>query len=172
MKKLIDLGFHFIGFRDEAATLKGKTSTHHVSYMLSCCLHLHLLLLFLLQKHWRHAKERADALEAKLKVSEEAKLKAIKEAKLKADDLEAKLKTSETARKKAEKDASGVEDLRGRLQAAEDALSDKEAKQVERESAIIKRLETQSRRFSSTTIFPLSFRFFLCKPYILLLTKS
>ncbi|KAK1604414.1 hypothetical protein QYE76_028087 [Lolium multiflorum] len=121
MKKLVDLGSHFIGFRDEAATLREAL---------------------------RHAEERADALEAKLKVSEEAKLKAIKEAKLKTDDLEAKLKASEIARKKPEKDASGVEDLRRRLQAAEDALSDKEAKQVECENAIIKRLETQSRRFS------------------------
>jgi hypothetical protein len=42
-----------------------------------------------------HAEERVDALEAKLKVTEEAKLKA--------DDLEAKHKTSETTRNKAEK---------------------------------------------------------------------
>jgi hypothetical protein len=59
-------------------------------------------------------------------------------------DLETKLKASEEARKKAEKTTSCVEDLRQRLQAAEDALSDKEAKQVERENYIITRLETQS----------------------------
>ncbi|KAK1612256.1 hypothetical protein QYE76_035929 [Lolium multiflorum] len=49
-----------------------------------------------------------------------------------ANDLEAKLKASEEARKKAEKDAASVEDLRQRLQVAVDALSDREAKQVER----------------------------------------
>jgi hypothetical protein len=86
--------------------------------MLSCFLHLHLLFLFIAEA-MRQAKERANALEAKLKVSEEAKLKSIKEAKLKADDLEARLKTSETTRKKAEKDASGVEDLHRRLQVVE-----------------------------------------------------
>ncbi|KAK1626658.1 hypothetical protein QYE76_000973 [Lolium multiflorum] len=102
MKKLVDIGSHFIGFRDEAATLKEAL---------------------------RHAEERADALEAKLKVSEEAKLKAIKEAKLKTGDLGAKLKASEEAREKAEKDASSVDELRRRLQAIEDTLSDKEAKQ-------------------------------------------
>jgi chromosome segregation ATPase len=107
-------------------------------------------LLFFIVEALRHAEEHADALEAKLTASEEAKLKAVKEAKLEAvkeaklkvDDLEARLKTSETTRKKA---ASGVEDLRRRLQAAEDALSDEEAKQVECKSAIITRLETQSR---------------------------
>jgi hypothetical protein len=35
MKRLIDIGSHFIGFRDEAETLKGKTSTHFVAYILS-----------------------------------------------------------------------------------------------------------------------------------------
>ncbi|KAK1670545.1 hypothetical protein QYE76_058704 [Lolium multiflorum] len=63
-------------------------------------------------------------------------------------DLEAKLNASEEARKRAEKDAASVEDLRQRLQAAEDALSDREAKQVERENDITTRIETQSRRFS------------------------
>ncbi|KAK1610891.1 hypothetical protein QYE76_034564 [Lolium multiflorum] len=66
-----------------------------------------------------------------------------------ADDLEAKLKANEEACKRAEKDATGVEDLRRMLQAAEDALSDKEAKQVERDNDIIMHLETQSRRFST-----------------------
>ncbi|KAK1613808.1 hypothetical protein QYE76_019325 [Lolium multiflorum] len=89
MKELVNLGSRFIGFRDEAATLR---------------------------------EERAD-------------------------DLEAKLKASETACKKAEKDAAAVEDLCQRLQAAEDALSDKEAQQVERENNIVTRFETQSRRF-------------------------
>ncbi|KAK1632773.1 hypothetical protein QYE76_007088 [Lolium multiflorum] len=73
---------------------------------------------------------------------------ALRCAKERTADQEAKLKASEEARKRAEKDAAGVEDLRQRLQAAEDALSDKEAKQVERENDIVTRLETQSRRFS------------------------
>jgi septal ring factor EnvC (AmiA/AmiB activator) len=59
---------------------------------------------------------------------------ALRRAEERADDLEAKLKASETARKKVEKDVAAIEDLRQRLQAAEDALSDKEAKQVEREN--------------------------------------
>ncbi|KAK1670787.1 hypothetical protein QYE76_058946 [Lolium multiflorum] len=73
---------------------------------------------------------------------------ALHRAEERANDLEFQLKASEEAWKKGEKDASCVEDLRQRLQAAEDALSDREAKQVERENAIIQRLETQSRRFS------------------------
>ncbi|KAK1616616.1 hypothetical protein QYE76_022133 [Lolium multiflorum] len=75
---------------------------------------------------------------------------ALRRAEERADDLEAKLKASEEARKRAEKDAAGVEDLRRRLQAAENALSDKEAKQVERDNDIITRLKTQSRRFLNT----------------------
>ncbi|KAK1649206.1 hypothetical protein QYE76_067011 [Lolium multiflorum] len=69
---------------------------------------------------------------------------ALHRAEERADDLEAKVKASETAHKKAEKDAAAVEDLRQRLQAAEDALSDKEAKQVEHENEISTLLETQS----------------------------
>ncbi|KAK1666899.1 hypothetical protein QYE76_055058 [Lolium multiflorum] len=99
MKELVNLGSRFIGFCDEAATLRDAL---------------------------RRAEERAD-------------------------DLEAKLKASETARKKAKKDAAAVKDLRQRLQAAEDALSDKEAHQVERGNNIVTRFETQSRRFPRNT---------------------
>ncbi|KAK1694610.1 hypothetical protein QYE76_011307 [Lolium multiflorum] len=95
MKELVNLGSQFIGFRDEAATLREAL---------------------------RRAEERAD-------------------------DLAAKLKASEEARKRAEKDAADVKDLRQRLQAAEDALSDKEAKQVERENDISTRLETNPEDF-------------------------
>jgi preprotein translocase subunit SecF len=70
-----------------------------------------------------------------------------------ADDLEVKLKASEEAHERAEKDAVSVEDLRQRLQASEDALSDKEAKFIQRENDIITRLETQSRRFTSNIVF-------------------
>jgi hypothetical protein len=41
-------------------------------------------------------------------------------------------------------------------------LSDKEVKQVERKNDIIKRLETHSRRFSITIIFPFVHPFFPC----------
>ena len=89
-------------------------------------------------------------------------LEALRRAEERADDLEEKLKASEEAREKAEKDAAGVEDLRRRLQAAEDALSDREAKLVQRDNDIITRLEMQSRRFSSNTI----------SPFVLLLSLS
>ncbi|KAM0846881.1 hypothetical protein ACQ4PT_055392 [Festuca glaucescens] len=69
---------------------------------------------------------------------------ALRRAEGRADDLEAKLKASEAARKKAEKDAAAAEGLRQKLQAAEDALSNKEAQQIERENEISTRLETQS----------------------------
>jgi Flp pilus assembly protein TadD len=52
---------------------------------------------------------------------------ALRQAKECADALEAKLKLSEKAREKAEKDAAAVEGLRQRLQTAKDALSDKVA---------------------------------------------
>ena len=81
-------------------------------------------------------------------------LEALRRAEERADDLEEKLKASEEAREKAEKDAAGVKDLRRRLQAAEDALSDREAKLVQRDNDIITRLEMQSRRFSSNIISP------------------
>jgi hypothetical protein len=64
-----------------------------------------------------------------------------------ADEQEAKLKARETARKKVEKDAAAVEGLGQRLQAAKEALSDKEAQQVERENAIVERFEMQNRIF-------------------------
>ncbi|KAM0869406.1 hypothetical protein ACQ4PT_040687 [Festuca glaucescens] len=96
MKELVNLGSQFIGFRDEAATLRDAL---------------------------RRAEERAD-------------------------DLEAKLEASEAARKKAENDAAAAERLRQKLQATEDALSNKEAQQIKRENEISTCLETQSRRFS------------------------
>jgi hypothetical protein len=103
MKELVNLGSRFIGFRDEAETLRGNCPV----LVIFICFYLVFVPSFLsvLPEVLSHAEERADDLEAKLKVSEEA-------------------------RKKAEKDAACVEDLRRRLQAAEDALSDKEAKQI------------------------------------------
>ncbi|KAK1615881.1 hypothetical protein QYE76_021398 [Lolium multiflorum] len=69
---------------------------------------------------------------------------ALRHAEECTDDLEAKLKANEEARKRAEKDAADVKDFHQRLQAAEDALSEKEAKQVERENDIVTHLEMQS----------------------------
>jgi predicted nucleic acid-binding Zn-ribbon protein len=69
-----------------------------------------------------------------------------------ANDLEKKLKASEKARKKAEREVADVKDLRQRLQAVEDALSDKEAKLVQHENDIIACFEMQSSRFSSNPI--------------------
>jgi vacuolar-type H+-ATPase subunit E/Vma4 len=88
---------------------------------------------------------------------------ALRRAEECADDLEEKLKASEEAREKAEKDAAGVEDLRRRLQAAKDALSDRETKLVQCDNDIITLLETQSRRFSSNTISPFVVQFSLSR---------
>ncbi|KAM0908070.1 hypothetical protein ACQ4PT_015702 [Festuca glaucescens] len=96
MKEMVDLGSRFIGFRDEAESLREAL---------------------------RRAEERAN-------------------------DLEENLRASEEAREKAKNDVAGVEDLRRRLHAAEDALSDREAKLVQCDNDILTRLETQSRRFS------------------------
>jgi uncharacterized membrane protein len=52
---------------------------------------------------------------------------ALRRAKERADALEAKLKLSEKAREKAEKHVAAVEVLRQRLHATGDALSDKVA---------------------------------------------
>ena len=71
------------------------------------------------------------------------------EANRRADALAVKLEQSETARKKAEADAAAVEDLRKRLHDAETSLSEHITEQSAREEAIIRRLESQSRRFVS-----------------------
>ena len=90
----------------------------------------------------------------------------LRRAEERANDLEEKLRASEEAHEKAEKDAAGVEDLRRRLHAAEDALSDREAKLVQRDNDIITCLETQSRRFSSNTISPFVISTFPCAKII------
>jgi chromosome segregation ATPase len=77
------------------------------------------------------------------------------------DTLAQKLEQSEAARKKAELDAgkakaeadkakaeaAGVEDLQKRLHDAETSLNEHKAAQATREKAIIKRLNSQNRRF-------------------------
>ena len=87
---------------------------------------------------------------------------ALRRAEEHADALDAKLKLSEKAREKAEKDAAAVEGLRQRLQTAEDALSDKESQQIERENAIVMRLETQIRGFTSNMLLLSPFCFCFC----------
>ena len=80
-----------------------------------------------------------------------------------ADTLAQKLEQSEVARKKAELDAgkakaeaekakaeaAGVEDLQKRLHDAETSLNEHKDAQAAREKAIIKRLNSQNRRFVS-----------------------
>ncbi|KAK1618324.1 hypothetical protein QYE76_023841 [Lolium multiflorum] len=82
-----------------------------------------------------------------------------------ADTLAQKLEQSEVARKKAESDAgkaraeadkakaeaAGVEDLEKRLHDAETSLSEHKAAQAAREKAILKRLNSQNRRFVNKT---------------------
>ncbi|KAK1632021.1 hypothetical protein QYE76_006336 [Lolium multiflorum] len=72
---------------------------------------------------------------------------ALQEAEERAEALAAKLELSEKARKKTEADAATVEDLRQRLSNAENALSDKIAQQIKREQGIIDRFDCQNRRF-------------------------
>jgi NADH:ubiquinone oxidoreductase subunit B-like Fe-S oxidoreductase len=96
---------------------------------------------------------------------------ALRRAEERADALEAKLKTNETARKKAEKDANAIVSILQRLKTTEDAFSDKEAQQVERENAIVERFETQNRRFKSKSCFHLPFAF-ACVSLSLVLTNS
>ncbi|KAK1693596.1 hypothetical protein QYE76_010293 [Lolium multiflorum] len=82
-----------------------------------------------------------------------------------ADTLAQKLEQSETARKKAELDASqakaeadeakakaaSVEELQKRLEDVETALNEHKAAQATREKGILKRLNTQNRRFLGQT---------------------
>jgi protoporphyrinogen oxidase len=82
---------------------------------------------------------------------------ALRRAEERAAALDAKLKLSNKAREKSEKEVAVVEGLRQRLKTAEDTLSDKVAQQIERENAIVTRLETQNRRFTSKPLFLLPF---------------
>ncbi|KAM0851088.1 hypothetical protein ACQ4PT_052641 [Festuca glaucescens] len=100
MKEMMDIGSRFIGFRDEADSLR----------------------------------------------------KALHFAEKRANELEKKLKASKKAREKAEREAASVGELRDRLHAAENALSEKEEGIAKREAAIIARFETQSTRFSTEKI--------------------
>jgi flagellar motility protein MotE (MotC chaperone) len=76
-------------------------------------------------------------------------LEVLRRAEEHADALASKLELSEKAREKAEEDAAAVESLRQRLQTAENALSEKNSQQIERENAIADRFDTQNQRFTS-----------------------
>ncbi|KAK1649847.1 hypothetical protein QYE76_067652 [Lolium multiflorum] len=84
--------------------------------------------------------ERANTLAQQLEQSEKARKKAESNA------IDARAEAD-----KAKADAAGVEDLRKRLHAAENSLSEHIAAQAAREEAILKRIRTQSRRFLNTT---------------------
>jgi hypothetical protein len=127
MKEMVDIGSRFIGFRNEADSLRGKLLLHITLYMFF--IFLVSLSLLSIQRRLRLAEERANVLEKKLEASEKA-------------------------RKKAEKEAAGVEDLRKRLHVAKNALSEKEAEITQREDDVIALFETQCPRFLSNTTFP------------------
>jgi hypothetical protein len=140
MKHLINLGTQFIGFRDEADDLRGKTCLifGNLISLPSTCFYFVIICL------------------CSLTIFPEA----LRRAEKRADDLAAKLELSEKAREKAEKDAATVGDLRQRLQNAEHALSDKITQQIERESAIADRFDTQNRSFVSK-FFPSTISVFI-----------
>ena len=115
----------FIGFRDEADTLRSKFRVFVLisSYRLLCCNFLFPGALRIAQEH--------------------------------AKELEKKLEASEKARKDAEAKAASAEDLQIRLNAAESALNDRDEQIAQREADITARLDKQSDRFSSTVILSL-----------------
>ncbi|KAK1620932.1 hypothetical protein QYE76_026449 [Lolium multiflorum] len=86
------------------------------------------------------ANKRADALAQKLEQSEAARKKAelvASEAKAEADEAKAKI--------------ASVEELQKRLEDAEAALNEHKAAQAAREKGILKRVNSQSRRFKGQT---------------------
>ncbi|KAK1627391.1 hypothetical protein QYE76_001706 [Lolium multiflorum] len=103
-----------------------------------------------------------------------------------ADTLAQKLEQSETARKKAELDASqakveadeakakaaSVEELQKKLEDAEAALNEHKAAQAAREKGILKRLNTQNRRFLGSFVKQAKILTLRIPPMILCLTLS
>ncbi|KAK1632208.1 hypothetical protein QYE76_006523 [Lolium multiflorum] len=86
------------------------------------------------------ANKLVDALAQKLEQSEMARKK---------DELDASQAKAEADKAKAK--AAGVEDLQKRLEDAETALNEHKAAQATREKGILKRLNTQNRRFLGQT---------------------
>jgi uncharacterized protein YlxW (UPF0749 family) len=92
------------------------------------------------------ANKLADTLAQKLEQSEAARKKAelvASEAKAEADEAKAK--------------AASVEELQKKLEDAEAALNEHKAAQAAREKGILKRLNSQSRRFKGNFIDPFYF---------------
>ena len=116
-----------------------------------------ILLVCFLFLSWDSSSSNDDSSPFDLSISE-----ALHRAEERADALEAKLKISEKAREKAEKDAAVVEGLHQRLKTAEDTLSDKVAQQIERENSIVMRINTQNRRFTSKPLLRSPFCFYFC----------
>jgi chromosome segregation ATPase len=84
-----------------------------------------------------------------------------------ADALAAKLEQSESARMKAEADAATVEDLQKKLDDAKKALEENVAQHAAREEEILRRLESQSRRFVSKCPHLYAFLRRLCSFFLL-----
>ncbi|KAK1685334.1 hypothetical protein QYE76_046182 [Lolium multiflorum] len=72
---------------------------------------------------------------------------SLQQAKECTEALEAKLKLTEEALEKAQDDASSIEELRQRLCKAETSLSDNLIEQIAREKDPVDRIEAESRRF-------------------------
>jgi phage terminase Nu1 subunit (DNA packaging protein) len=72
---------------------------------------------------------------------------SLQQAEERAEALEAKLKLNEEALEKAQADAASVEEVRQRLHKAYTSLSDNITEQIAREKGIVDRIEAQSRRF-------------------------
>jgi hypothetical protein len=115
MKEMIEKGSHFIRFHDKADSLRSK----FLLYTLP-----NASLLFFLYRDPSFYPE------------------ALRLAEKRSNDLEKKLKASEKACEKAEQEAASVGDLRERLHAAENALSEKEEKIAKWEADIIARFKT------------------------------
>ena len=115
----------FIGFRDEADTLRSKFRVFVLisSYRLLCCNFLFLGALRIAQEHTK--------------------------------EFEKKLEASEKARRDVEAKAASAEDLQIRLNAAESALNNRDEQMAQREADITARIDKQSDRFSSTVILSL-----------------
>jgi septal ring factor EnvC (AmiA/AmiB activator) len=131
MEELIRFGTQFIGYRDYAGKLEGTSffcPSFLVEYILSLFCVAMLICLMLAEK--------------------------LAEANKRADALATELEQSETARMKAEADAATVEDLQKKLDDAKKALKENVAQHAAREEEILRRLESQNRRFVSKCPHP------------------
>jgi hypothetical protein len=147
IKELIRIGAQFIGYREYASKTEGDDSLLafvHV-FLLLCYRYVDYFLIILAEK-LAEANKLAETLAQKLEQSETARKKA---------ELDAGKAKAEAEKAKAE--AAGVEDLQKRLHDAETSLNEHKAAQATREKAIIKRLNSQNRRFVGKFIDPFYF---------------